>query len=257
MKAIEKLDFTKLWHSEYPFVYSKMVEIVEKHNPKELRLNKALERVKAHVSTLRKIEIQESSSIYSKRLEEIDNQRDNITRAIYKMTKSWLMADLDATRQEADTVMQALKKHHVRYLDDEEYAAQTNHTKALLQEADKNKELTEALKLIHIAPLFSELKKVNAQFEKIFLQRTYEQAELEKIDCKAIRRAADKEMKRLLALIDLYQEEYPSLDYQKLIAELNELLHYHKSIVKNRTLKFIEENSEHFNVEDSFSMPMN
>lgn len=257
MKTIEKLDFSKLWHSEYPFVYNKIVKIVEKHNPEKLQLKRALERVKTHLPALQKIEIQENSSIYSKRLEEIDNQRDNLTRAIYKMTKSWLMANLEATRKEANMVMKSLKKHHVRYLDEEEYGTQMQQTNELLHEIQKNKKLAKALRCIHIDPLFDELKRINSLFEKTFIQRTYEQAELVKVDCKTIRNAADKEMRRLLSLIVLYQEEFPTNNYQELIEELNELLNYHKSIVKNRTLKFIEEKREHLDPEDAFSIPMN
>ncbi len=77
----------------------------------------------------------------------------------------------------------------------------------------------------------------NTEFEKVFMQRTKENAQIEKIDSKKIRLEADKVIRRFFQYLELYQEEYEDVNYLPLVTEINELMSYYKAQLAARATR--------------------
>lgn len=237
MKTIEKLDFFRLWNSEHPRVYNRLIGIAEKHNPVTLHLDGPLQRAKAHLPELEKIEAVERGSILSIRLADLDSRRDNLISAVSGLVKSLAVADMPAARNHVAIAAQWLAKHDVSSIASANYTSETERVADMLAEARRTPLLADALRELNMNPFIDELADVNTQFETLFMQRTDEGANVVQTDSKAIRAAADKDMRRLFHFIELYQVEYPDIDYLPLVNELNELLAYYKAQLAARNAR--------------------
>ena len=71
----------------------------------------------------------------------------------------------------------------------------------------------------------------------MFMQRKADQATIETVDAKAIRANGDKDLRRFFTFVELYQVEYPELDYEPLVKELNTLLSYYKAQLAARAAR--------------------
>ena len=69
------------------------------------------------------------------------------------------------------------------------------------------------------------------------MQRTKENAQIEKIDSKKIRLEADKVIRRFFQYLELYQEEYEDVNYLPLVTEINELMSYYKAQLAARATR--------------------
>ena len=237
MEEIERINFASLWHSEHPRLYNRLVSIVEKHNPKTLHLEGPLLRVKAHLPLLAKIEAQEQGNALSKSITLADNKRDNLILAITGMTRSLASADMEAQRAHVDVVAAWLKKHNANTLPKANYTSETERLDDMLDEIERNAQLKSALETLHIKGLTEELKSTNEEFENLFTQRSQDISANETIDSKAIRTAADKDMRKLFSFIELYQDEYDEVDYRPLTKELNTMLAYYKTQLAARATR--------------------
>ena len=237
MKTIEKLDYEKLWNSEHPLVYNRLVTISDKHDPAALHLGGPLARVKAHLPLLVKIEAQERGSLLSKKLEETDKQRDNFVWSIIGMTRAYLTANLPATYDNALKVKSWLDKHDASSIPAANYTSETERINDMLTDAERNTDIQAALATLNLADIAIQLRTKNQEFDTLFMQRKADQATIETVDAKAIRANADKDLRRFFTFVELYQVEYPELDYEPLVKELNTLLSYYKAQLAARAAR--------------------
>lgn len=237
MKTLEKLDFAKLWNSEHPRVYNRLITIAEKHNPADLHLTGAVTRAKAHLPELEKIEAIERGSMLSKQLQALDNRRDNLIWAITGLTQSLATADMPDTRDHVQRVAAFLAKHDARSIPQANYTSESERIDDMLADAERNPELQASIAALNMGVYVTELTQVNSEFEMLFMQRTGEGASAISVDSKAIRTEADKDMRRLFRFIELYQLEYPDVDYLPLVRELNQLLNYYKTQLAARATR--------------------
>lgn len=94
-----------------------------------------------------------------------------------------------------------------------------------------------AFSSLGISSLIEQLQVANTEFEKVFMQRTKENAQIEKIDSKKIRLEADKVIRRFFQYLELYQEEYEDVNYLPLVTEINELMSYYKAQLAARATR--------------------
>lgn len=229
METLHKLDFTKLWNSEHPRVYNRLITIAEKHDPAALHLAGPVARAKEHLPELAKIEAMERGSLTSRQLQTLDNRRDSLIRAITGIADAIVLADIPETREHAQRVAAFLAKHDTASMPTANYTSESERISDMLEDASRNPELYSSLSALNMSTIATELIDVNNEFESVFMQRTDEGATAITVDSKGIRTAADKPMRELFQFIELYQEEYPDVDYLPLVRELNELLAYYKT----------------------------
>ncbi|MDO5666084.1 MAG: DUF6261 family protein [Bacteroidia bacterium] len=170
-------------------------------------------------------------------MEEIDLRNDNLIRGIIRMTKAHITADMPATYESALLVNKWLDKHKAGSIPDDNYTSSVERISDMVADAERTPQLMTALQTIYVADMFTELKTTTPQLETLFMQRKEDKSLAETVDTKAIRREADKDMRRLFTFIELYQVEYPDVDYAPLTRELNVLLAYYKTQLAARAAR--------------------
>lgn len=229
METITRVEFGKLWNSEHPLVFNRLIAIIDKHNPEALHLGGPLGRAKKHLPELDKIQMQERGSTLTKKIEETDKRSDNIIWAFTGMTNSFITANMPDTYESALIVKEWLSKHKASTIPDANYTSASERIRDLITDAERTPEIMQAIETLHQTGMFNELKSVHEQMNTLFMQRKANKAQQENIDSKAIRAAADKDMRMLFTFIELYQVENPEVDYSPLVREMNVLLKYYKN----------------------------
>lgn len=233
-KETLKFSFTRLWNSEYPLMMERIVEIVNKHNPAHLHLDKTYQRLAALRPHWEQIQVQAKSSGITNQITEADDLRDRLTTFIFKQVKQYKTLGIEPYLTHAKMLDIWVKKYSLGLVT-ENYTSQTEKTMHLVQEAETNTDLKVGIHALGLEPFIIKLKETNTQFEQLFRNRTEEIAKIPSIDIRAIRKTTDDAVNKLFMAILFCKEEYEDLDYQPLINELQELLNYHKTQIKTRS----------------------
>jgi hypothetical protein len=94
-------------------------------------------------------------------------------------------------------------------------------------------------------PIVEKLKAINEEFKTLSVQRRDELSHTEKVDAKAIRKAADKDLQLMLGLIEANAQITGNEAYLPLIQALKKFLDYYRILVQSRkTRKATEKNSK-------------
>ncbi|MDO4881292.1 MAG: DUF6261 family protein [Capnocytophaga sp.] len=234
---IVKIPFADLWNSEYSLIFSRLIGIIEHYNVEELHLEKPFAKLKSIQVDIDKIMVQRKTSNHSDTLNSLDTKRKEAIRSIIAISESWVVSSDEKVKENAKKVVEFLKKHEAKTISNSNYTSQTERINDVLSDIKQNTELNNAFTALNISPLVEQLRKVNADFEEVFMQRTKENAQIEKIDSKKIRLEADKIIRRFFQYLELYQEEYEEVNYLPLITEINELMSYYKAQLAARATR--------------------
>ena len=225
--------FSQLWNSEYPLVVERILEIVSKHNPEELGLKKAYDRIVALNPELEKIKIQEKTSAFTDEIVRIDKLRDRITTGVFNLIYNFKRLNISPYTENAKTLDLWLSKYG-KNITKENYTSQTEKTNQFISEMEGSQTIKNAVEALHLTDLLARIKQSNQEFETLFRSRTAEFSNQPTIDVKAIRQKVDKELKKLFIAIDFCANEHEEKDYKPLIEEIHKLLNYHRAQIKSR-----------------------
>jgi hypothetical protein len=81
------------------------------------------------------------------------------------------------------------------------------------------------------------MKEVNAEFDRVFMQRKQQQAETERVDVRVIRLECDKTIAALWTAIEFCVAEYGEPPYIPLINAINRLNRYYKQQLAARATR--------------------
>ena len=88
MTKIIKFRYPGLWHSEYPLVVNRLIDVIGRHDPEALHLQRSYQQLAAFRPLLSKIEVQERADRNSALLSELDQQRDTLYNVIFAVSKA-------------------------------------------------------------------------------------------------------------------------------------------------------------------------
>ena len=114
---------------------------------------------------------------------------------------------------------------------------QTERTDKMLADFDAKADVTAAAEGLNLKILFEQLRAVNTNFARLFLQRTREDAAIEKVDVRAIRLETDDALLAFFHAFEFCSSEYDDLDYTTPANELNNLIDYYKTQLKARNTR--------------------
>jgi len=134
-------------------------------------------------------------------------------------------------------VLNSFLDKHGRDIAKDTLNAETQRLSNLLNDYNATAEVKTAVAGLNMKLLFDQLLIANNSFAAIFLQRTQEDAAIEKVDTLAIRIETDKALASFLDAIDYCASEYDDKDYNPLINELNDLIAYYKTQLKARNTR--------------------
>jgi len=232
-KKIARVSLRELWNSEYTLFVNQLVLIILKYPVEALHLTKAFARVKAMLPQLVKIKAQELSSAISKQLQELNNERTTLIKAIVNQLKNMGKISLTSVAPHVLVLNRFFDKHG-RDIPDANYNSKTERLDDLLKDYDAKPEVQAAAVALNLKMLFDQLRVVNTQFATLFLQRTAEDSAVEVVDAHAIRAETDKLLTAFFDAFEFCSSEYEELDYETPAKEMNDLINYYKTQLKAR-----------------------
>ncbi|MEI6060716.1 MAG: DUF6261 family protein [Bacteroidota bacterium] len=233
---IFRLAFKWLWNSEYTMFVSQLVKIMEKYPVEALHLLKSYSRITAMGPQLEKIRAQETGSLLSRTLQELDMQRDTLFNSILTQVRAMRnvgMPSIEAPVKVLDHFFDSVG----RDIASAGYNAETKRLNDLMVDYDSAAEIKSAAQALNLHAFFEQLREVNTTFAAKFMERTQEDALVEKVDSNAIRSETDKLLIAFFNAFEFCSSEYDKLDYNTPANELNNLIAYYKAQVKARTTR--------------------
>ncbi len=230
---ITRLNFRKLWNSEYTIFMNQIINIITKYQPEKLHLLKAFGMLPAFIPQLAKIKAQELSNAITKILSLLDSERDILFNSIVAQIKNLGKVNLPSIAPHV-LVLKNFISIHGEDIADAPYNVETKRLNDLLADYNTKANVKLAAESLNLNVLFDQLAKVNTTFDEQFMQRTEETSNVEKIETHAIRRELDMIMKEFFEAFEFCSREYDELDYETPVNELNKLINYYKAQLKAR-----------------------
>lgn len=233
---ISRPPFKLLWNSEYTMFVTQLTAIILKYKLYALHLAKAYGKVQELLPTLAKIKAQELSNAISNQLQELDAERDTLIMALAAQVKTMGRLSMPSLAPHV-VVLNHFFDTHGRDIASANYNAETKRINDLLADYDSKPDVQLAATALNLGMLFDHLRTVNTQFDALFMQRTGEEAAVEKIDARAIRTESDKVIIAFFDAIEFCSSEYEELDYVTPANEINDLVTYYKTQLKARATR--------------------
>jgi hypothetical protein len=233
---ISRLNYKSLWNSEYTIFVNQLSTIILKYKLYAMHLAKSFGKVQELLPALAKIKAQEVSNTISNQLQELDDERDTVITAIAAQVKTMGRLNMPTLAPHL-VVLNHFFDTHGRDIATANYNAETKRIKDLLADYDAKPDIQAASTALNLSFLFEHMRTVNTQFDSLFMQRTGEDAAVEKVDSGAIRAQADKAISAFFDAIEFCSSEYEELDYVTPSNEINDLVAYYKTQLKARATR--------------------
>jgi hypothetical protein len=233
---ISRLNYKSLWNSEYTMFVTQLTVIILKYKLYALHLAKAYGKVQELLPALAKIKAQELSNEISNQLQELDAERDTLITALAAQVKTMGRLSMPSLAPHV-VVLNHFFDTHGRDIATANYNAETKRINDLLADYDKKPDVQAAATALNLSFLFDQMRTVNSQFGSLFMQRTGEDAAVEKVDSNTIRAEADKAITSFFDAIEFCSSEYEELDYVTPANEINDLVAYYKTQLKARATR--------------------
>ncbi len=251
-KKILNLAISRLWNSEYTIFVNHLISIIARFQPTVLHLEKVFNKLQSFIPALSKIEAQELGNAISKILSKLDSERDILYKAIVAQLKTLSNVNLpDFTPHVA--VLNKFVNKHGEDIPDDSYHAETKRLKDMERNYNSDENVRTAAEALNLKVIFEKIFGLNTTFDEQFLQRNIEEAAVEKVNSRTIRREIDVAIKDFYTAVDFCSREYDELDYETLTNELNNLITYYKSHLKSRETR--RKNGEDVSIEEPIVGP--
>lgn len=226
----------QLRNKEFPDVVEYSLDIVEKHNPVELKIegfyNLALEKRPLLDVFSSKI----GYGVYKPVIDDARLQRKGVILAIILQAKAAEKAGLEMLADARSKVIPWVN-NHLYDLTSQNLKVINREVGDFLREYDENTELASAATALGIKVYVDTLKTLQQNLETNNAARIAENAMRRSANRKEIKTEVIFALGNLFRAIDLARVEHTAIDYTPLINELSEMLAAYQSLVKGRSTR--------------------
>lgn len=177
------------------------------------------------------IYVRVTGSAYTKRISELDTERDQDYLALLGLLEAFERFTGDAERQQAAvTALTVMRKYKINIKDS--YEREGLKLDQMIEEMERNYQVELALKKLSATDLLAKLKEVNTECRKLVNQRQEERSQLVKGEMLAARKECDVEYRLIIQQLNgaaLLDET--GYRYEEFIRLLNEDISYYRNVV--------------------------
>ena len=233
-----------LHNDEYPVLFEQICFVMDKYKLDDEHVNEAAARVKSHLEPLKQVKVRSLRHELTPAIKELHSQRKQSLMSLKGQIHSLTLSTVPEERQAADVLDIWLGKHRGQLLS-LGYIPLTERINEIIADAETDANVSGALAALSLMPIVEKLKAINEEFKTLSVQRRDELSHTEKVDAKAIRKAADKDLQLMLGLIEANAQITGNEAYLPLIQALKKFLDYYRILVQSRkTRKATEKNSK-------------
>jgi hypothetical protein len=215
-----------LKNDEHAMLIEQVCRILDDHPVDDGHVTKAAEKVKSHLDALKGITCRSGKHALTPVLAELAEKRRRALISLKMRVKAALWSPLSEENEPARVLKFRLDKQGERPVNGS-CMARTRCVDEMLKEAVCDAAVGEALTALNLMPLADFLRETNEAFKAAFMQRNEEWAREEKPDSRALRKAADKDVKLLMNVLVVQAAMEGESRYGELTGELGRLFAYY------------------------------
>ncbi len=215
-----------LKNDEHAMLIEQVCRILDDHPVDDGHVRRAAEKVKSHLDALKGITCRSGKHALTPVLAELAEKRRRALISLKMRVKAALWSPLSEENEPARVLKFRLDKQGERPVNGS-CMARTRCVDEMLQEAVCDAAVGEALAALNLMPLADYLRETNEAFKAAFMQRNEEWAREEKPDSRALRKAADKDVKLLMNVLVVQAAMEGESRYRELTGELGRLFAYY------------------------------
>ncbi len=215
-----------LKNDEHAMLIEQVCRILDDHPVDDGHVRRAAEKVKSHLDALKGIKCRSGKHALTPVLAELAEKRRRALISLKMRVKAALWSPLSEENEPARVLKFWLDKQGERPVNGS-CMARTRCVDEMLKEAVCDAAVGEALTALNLMPLADYLRRTNEAFKAAFMQRNEEWARSEKPDSRAVRKAADKDVKLLMNVLVVQTAMEGESRYRELTGELGRLFAYY------------------------------
>lgn len=220
MNTILRFKPNAMRKSDFKALFEHIIQIVEKYNPSGLHLEHTYLQVKQVAPLADKLIV---TTRKNRLTAEVVNLRDRLNRYVASMrlqVKAMLKYDDEETILAA-TRLQLILKSLFSYFDKRSYPTQQAMILQFFSEVDNDKVLKSAMETLNLIPLYDKMAEVETELYDVYARRRVSNSSRPLLQTETNKRTLYSKLSQLFLAIEAAQIEYPELDYESLVGELN------------------------------------
>lgn len=233
---IERFKISHLRNMEYALIVPRILRIADSYDPERLHLGRRLNRAKAFLPELQRIEAIERKWHKSRQLGDSEFTRDIMVNTIIQMVRAFMRINIPVKSKAAE-LLDTLFDKHGRDIAVDSDTAETQRIFNLVKDVEASAELREAMNVLGLAEVFDYMKSANIEFNDLWEERNRELGQKEPVNTKAVRQKCNKALTALFDAIEHNSAEYEELDYLPLAKELNKQAAFYRQQLKARATR--------------------
>jgi methionine-rich copper-binding protein CopC len=223
MQKILRIKLSQTRKADFKTLYESVVEIAEKYNLEELHVSETLNKMKEALPQVNYLDEPEIKSPLTVKLNEICNTRDKLASSIYLQLNALLKTGDDATVKAAEELF-SLANRTLVHFSRKSLTTQYAHAKQFITEVEESEELKQAVATLGMEATIDKLKKTQQLLNTTDSNRRRMKTMRKKADTVQIKRELYRLMSNFFTAVEGAALEYPSLNYDPLIQELNDVI---------------------------------
>lgn len=236
-KFITYVSFARVVNLEFVRLVTKLVQVVDKHNPATLKIEGVYNLLVAELPKLKSLQVKSGKHPNTSELKALRLKRRNLLVVISGKVRLLPKVEVNVLSSAAALVYPLLEKYLKNIVADK-LNTQSEKVNELLAELEDNTEINAAIATLGLKAYIDELKSIQTEIEQVSdRQIAGKSVKKLKVESRAIRAEVCVAMTDLLNAIEIAQKEYKELDYSPLISELNELLKPYQTDIKSRSTR--------------------
>lgn len=233
---IKRIDLSAILRLELPALISRAITVIEEHDPEALHIKGFFDILDEQLPQMRYLEALYGPEPLTAKLHALQKKRIKCASAVSAQFRANASANLVPTRDAVEIAQPVVKRYLTNLRKKNEKLIHENIEKFLLSLSD-TPELVEAFTLMSMIGYISELKIANKDVITVLNERAKKKSLRNQIDIDSIVKSAITALRNMIIRIEQARIEYPALNYDLLIHDLNVLLNDYAFTITSRAVK--------------------
>ena len=242
-KIITSISLSKVPKLEFPELAETLVRIVEHYGAETMFIEPTANVLKERLPEVNALKVAQRKHPESKIISALFSKRRDVIAAMVRQTKAEQKANLSSQEVQLRLISPIIEKYwsDVRSLNEKSI---NSCMKQMLTEVDTIEEIKLAFDTLGLTIYLDELRTIQTSLFNSREKRRKSKSAVQKVDVKQLKSYVSEAITDLISAIKLARKAHPELDYNPLIAEINQLFSSYQSEIKAHSTRVKTANSK-------------
>ncbi len=233
-KQIGVIPFSRLYKLEVPRLAKRVIEIIDKHDPEELKIKEVYDLLVAVKPQMDALKAHNGASPITEQLPPLRRKLLMYVASINNHLSIVIREDLLVQSLDVKTAKIFIKSYLTDLAKSKNEELISEKITKFFMEIDMNEELETILTTLGFSISLDKLRSVNASLQELLNERLSTTSQLPDAKTPELKKPIRKALEDMFMQIWVAQLKNTELDYSPLIKELNKLIDYYRNLVNIR-----------------------